>query len=77
MSNQGECCLVAHAQATPPWTCSCPCHNRKDKAEPDNIASSGLDLEHLAFSILHGTFNQDVTGGCSCDLCTRLRTQRQ
>jgi hypothetical protein len=22
----GLCCLAAHANATPPWTCSCDCH---------------------------------------------------
>jgi len=31
------------------------------------------DIEHLAFSILHGTFNNDSMGGCSCDLCTQIR----
>ena len=31
------------------------------------------DLEHLAFSILHGTFNPESPGGCSCELCKQLR----
>jgi hypothetical protein len=30
------------------------------------------DLQHLAFSILHGTFNRESPGGCGCDLCRRL-----
>jgi hypothetical protein len=32
----------------------------------------GKDLEHLAFSILHGTFNWEFSGGCSCESCTAL-----
>jgi predicted nucleic acid-binding Zn ribbon protein len=28
---QGDCCLVAHANATPPWTCSCSCHDHVDR----------------------------------------------
>lgn len=24
----GLCCLARHANATPPWTCDCPCHLR-------------------------------------------------
>jgi hypothetical protein len=30
------------------------------------------DINHLAFSIAHGTFNPDSLGGCSCELCTQL-----
>ena len=26
--DSGLCCLAAHATATPPWTCDCPCHTR-------------------------------------------------
>ncbi len=33
------------------------------------------DLEHLAFSIAHGTFNENNMGGCSCKLCLELRTK--
>jgi hypothetical protein len=35
------------------------------------------DIQHLAFSIAHGTFRDDSiggTGGCSCELCQRLLT---
>jgi hypothetical protein len=31
-----------------------------------------FDLEHLAFSILHGTFNSESPGGCSCESCKIL-----
>jgi len=32
------------------------------------------DIDHLAFSISHGTFDSNPsTGGCSCELCTELR----
>lgn len=30
------------------------------------------DINHLAFSILHGTFDRDATGGCSCADCAAL-----
>ena len=30
------------------------------------------DLEHLAFSIAHGTFDSGTSGGCSCTLCRDL-----
>jgi hypothetical protein len=33
------------------------------------------DIEHLAFSIAHGTFRHDEAGGCSCDLCSAIRTR--
>lgn len=26
----GLCCMAAHANAVPPWTCDCPCHALKD-----------------------------------------------
>ena len=25
-ATRGLCCLARHANATPPWTCDCPCH---------------------------------------------------
>lgn len=25
-TDTGLCCMAAHANATPPWTCDCPCH---------------------------------------------------
>lgn len=28
--DSGLCCMADHANAVPPWTCSCPCHTRKD-----------------------------------------------
>lgn len=31
------------------------------------------EIEHVAFSILHGTFNSESPGGCSCELCTRIQ----
>jgi len=31
------------------------------------------DLNHLAFSILHGSFNDLHTGGCSCMDCIQIR----
>ena len=27
----GLCCLAAHANATPPWTCTCSCHDVVDR----------------------------------------------
>lgn len=33
---------------------------------------SPKDLEHLAFSITHGTFDRESPGGCSCNLCQQL-----
>ena len=30
------------------------------------------DLEHLAFSILHGTFGRESPGWCSCTVCAAL-----
>jgi hypothetical protein len=30
-------------------------------------------VAHLAFSILHGTFNMNGTGGCSCENCCKIR----
>lgn len=36
---------------------------------------SNTELEHLAFSILHGTFNPDSPGGCGCDTCTAIRSK--
>lgn len=26
--DSGLCCMARHAQATPPWTCDCPCHTK-------------------------------------------------
>jgi hypothetical protein len=26
----GLCCMAAHANAVPPWTCACPCHARQE-----------------------------------------------
>ena len=34
-----------------------------------------IDLEHLAFSILHGTFDPNSPGGCSCEKCEVIRKQ--
>jgi hypothetical protein len=28
----GLCCMAKHAAATPPWTCDCYCHQRKEPA---------------------------------------------
>jgi hypothetical protein len=39
------------------------------------MAMADTDIEHLAFSILHGTFNIDSPGGCSCELCTTIRNR--
>lgn len=25
-----DCCMARHANAVPPWTCDCPCHDRKN-----------------------------------------------
>jgi hypothetical protein len=36
---------------------------------------TNTDIEHLAFSILHGTFNADSPGGCSCKLCAAIRNK--
>jgi len=33
------------------------------------------EIEHLSFSILHGTFDPEIPGGCSCDFCTTIRLQ--
>lgn len=30
------------------------------------------ELKHLALSILHGTFNDNDTGGCSCSICSQI-----
>jgi hypothetical protein len=30
-------------------------------------------IEHLAFSILHGTFDINGLGGCSCEICCKIR----
>lgn len=30
------------------------------------------DIEHLAFSIIHGTFDPNSPGGCSCELCSKI-----
>ncbi len=30
------------------------------------------ELDHLAFSILHGTFDREPIGGCGCMTCTIL-----
>lgn len=30
------------------------------------------EVDHLAFAILHGTFNLDTPGGCSCEDCQRI-----
>lgn len=30
------------------------------------------DIKHLAFSIIHGAFDQNSPGGCSCELCQKL-----
>lgn len=55
------------------------CGRRMD--ESDNLCwmkeacKSRTDLKHLAFSVLHGTFNQERPGGCSCELCKRLLDQ--
>lgn len=27
-TDTGLCCMAAHANATPPWTCDCPCHDK-------------------------------------------------
>jgi hypothetical protein len=35
------------------------------------------DIEHLAFSILHGTFDRDSPGGCSCELCHKIRAEME
>lgn len=28
-----DCCMARHANATPPWTCDCPCHERNVNGE--------------------------------------------
>jgi hypothetical protein len=30
------------------------------------------EVDHLAFSILHGTFDRDSPGGCSCEDCQHI-----
>ena len=54
-------------------------HNRADSVLPA-IRSNSMtppsaepEIDHLAFSILHGTFNPDSPGGCSCDTCQAIR----
>lgn len=27
-NTEGDCCALAHANATPPWTCHCECHDK-------------------------------------------------
>jgi hypothetical protein len=27
--DDGTCCMAAHANAVPPWTCDCRCHDRQ------------------------------------------------
>ncbi len=31
------------------------------------------ELEHIAFSFVHGGFDPYGQGGCSCDICSALR----
>jgi len=33
------------------------------------------NLEHIAFSFVHGGFDPDNVGGCSCDDCSQLREE--
>jgi hypothetical protein len=35
LAETGMCCGKAHANAVPPWTCDCPCHER-EIPEPDS-----------------------------------------
>ena len=35
------------------------------------------DLEHIALSFVHGGFEPDQQGGCSCDICGFLRMKAQ
>jgi hypothetical protein len=30
------------------------------------------EVDHLAYSILHGTFERESPGGCSCRDCTHI-----
>jgi len=35
------------------------------------------DLEHIAYSFVHGGFDPYAPGGCSCDICVFLRKKVQ
>ena len=36
------------------------------------MTDTDTDIDHLAFSIIHGTFDKESPGGCNCELCARL-----
>lgn len=57
----GDCCMVRHAQAKPPWTCDCPCHkvtypnSELDQLiEKEDIRSKYLLLRHAFTKLAKG-----------------------
>jgi hypothetical protein len=41
MRTDGLCCMREHANAVPPWTCGCECHNQKGNYILDNLSEAG------------------------------------
>ena len=40
---------------------------------PETVSDLSADtIDHLAFSIVHGTFDEGSPGGCSCEFCAKL-----
>lgn len=49
--SDGECCWRDHARATPPWTCPCECHRRK-QADEDTTSLLTPEVLEAVISIL-------------------------
>ena len=45
---------------------------RSDSKSNAHSTPAEPEIDHLAFSILHGTFDDNSPGGCSCDKCAEL-----
>lgn len=67
----GDCCLVRHAQATPPWTCDCECHTVKPEPAPDRVAQ----MKELLSKLGDGQPLCDPTFGDVCEPCAKIFEQ--
>ena len=52
--SDGLCCLRDHANAVPPWTCGCECHNRKDEPMNTERMRVAFPTEEQAEAFIQG-----------------------
>jgi hypothetical protein len=79
---EGDCCMARHANATPPWTCDCPCHIRKETREFIELVLNEEDQDLLMeFLERQGYFGHeheaDVFAHRLYDMLAQLRNKRR